>query len=133
MKIERIAAIILVLNALAFIVFGAQWLLNPIKMSGPLGIVLSNADAITDAQAVYGGLELGLGAFLILCALKQQMRLAGLFAATFSLAGLGLARILGILTVSSPITGATTQLVTTDVIGIAVNTIALIVFARKQN
>lgn len=133
MKIEKLAIIIIVLSAVAFCFFGVKWLINPMGMSGPLGIVLSNADAITDAQAVYGGLELGIGMFLLYCAYRQQFRFAGLLAATLTLTGLGFSRLFGIITVLGPITRATTQLLTTDLIGIFVNAIVCTLYARSSS
>jgi hypothetical protein len=131
MKNEKLAVVFLCLNAAAFGFFGVKWLMDPAGMAGPLGIVLSNADALTDAQAVYGGLELGLGLYLAWCALRQPLRFGGLLAATLALAGLGLSRLAGIVAVAGPISHATTQLLATDLVGIAVNAIALVLYARS--
>lgn len=133
MKIEKVAVTFLLLNAAAFGFFGVKWLMNPMAMAGPLGIILSNADAITDAQAIYGGLELGVAVFLVCCAFRQPLRFAGLLAATLVLTGLGLSRLVGILTVSGPITHVTTELLTTDLVGIAINAIVLGLYARSSS
>jgi hypothetical protein len=101
-------------------------------MAGPLGIHLGNADAITDAQAVYGGLELGLGAFLAVCAFRPDLRWAGLIAATLTLGGLALARSIGVLMVHTPITGATRQLLATDLGGTVLNAVVLVMAARRR-
>ena len=133
MKHEKLATAFLLLNATAFGFFGVKWLIDPMAMAGPLGIILSNADAITDAQAIYGGLELGVGVFLVCCAFNQSLRFAGLLAAMLVLSGLGLSRLVGILTVSSPITSATTQLLATDLVGIAINAIVFGLYAKSNS
>jgi len=42
---------VLCAGALAFGAFGAQWLIDPVAMAAPLGIVLTNGDATSDARA----------------------------------------------------------------------------------
>ncbi len=49
-------------------------------MATGLGIHLTNANAITNAQAVYGGLGLGIGLFLAICAARPGLQQAGLLA-----------------------------------------------------
>jgi hypothetical protein len=133
MNIQKITLIIIILNAIIFCLFGIKWLIDPIGMSLPLGINLTNPDAITDAQAVYGGLELGFGIFLIYCTIKEQLRFAGILAATLTLMGLGFSRLIGIITVSGTITKVTTELLVTDFFGIIVNTIVLFFYFRSSS
>ncbi len=122
---------LLLLNAAAFVFFGLKWLFTPVAMATGLGIQLTNADAITDAQAVYGGLELGVGIFLVVCALRPAMLFSGLLAATLALSGLGLCRGLGVVLATTHVTGATWQLLATDLTGATLNALALIVASRK--
>ena len=131
MKLHKGYATILLLNAAAFGFFGVKWLLTPVAMASGLGIHLTNADAITDAQAVYGGLELGVAVFLAICALRPALKWAGLLAATLTLAGLGTCRGLGILLTPEHVTGATTQLLATDLGGAVLNGVALLFASRK--
>ena len=51
-KVHKGSAAILLVDAAAFALFGVKWLLSPTTMAAVLGIQLTNADAITDAQAV---------------------------------------------------------------------------------
>ena len=124
--------ILLLLNAAAFAVFGVKWFLGPVAMATPLGIQLTNADAITDAQAVYGGLELGVGLFLALCARRADLHRIGLLAATLALSGLGLCRGLGVLLSAQHVTGATWQLLATDLTGATLNGLALFFVSRQK-
>jgi hypothetical protein len=132
-KKNPIYAVLLLLNAAAFAFFGVKWLLSPVAMAGGLGIQLTNADAITDAQAVYGGLELGVGIFLALCARRATLYQIGLLAATLALSGLGLCRGLGILLAAQHVTGATWQLLGTDLTGAVLNGVALFFVSRQPS
>ena len=132
MKKNLVYTGLLLLNAAAFVFFGLKWLFSPVVMATGLGIHLTNADAITDAQAVYGGLELGVGVFLVVCALKPAMQFAGLLAATLALSGLALCRGLGIVLATDHVTGATWQLLATDITGSTLNALTLIVASRRM-
>jgi hypothetical protein len=123
MRNPRLHSVVLLLNAASFCFFGVRWFLTPHVMSQPLGIVLTNADAVTDAQAVYGGLELGVGLFLAYCATRPHLRHVGLLASTLTLTGLGLTRLIGVAMSATPVTGATTQLLATDWLGIVLNSV----------
>ena len=109
----------LCLGAVAFWAFGLQWLAHPVVMAQPLGIVLTNGDATSDARAVYGGMELGLGLFLIYSCWAPQRRTQGLAAGALTLLGLGSARLAGILLAPEGVSAATLQLLGTDFAGVA--------------
>lgn len=123
---------VLCLGALAYGVFGVKWLVDPTGMATPLGITLNNGDATSDARAVYGGMELGLAAFLAFCATARSRRTLGLVAAVFSLLGLGCSRLIGILLVDSAVTGGTWQLLGTDFGGATLCAVAFFV-SRKND
>lgn len=124
---RRFALAVLGLGAVGFAVFGVQWFANPIGMAQPLGIVLGNGDATSDARAVYGGLELGFGLFLAYSALSPARRTQGLAAGALTLGGLGFARIAGIALAPDGVSRATYSLLATDLIGIVVFTAAFVV------
>jgi Domain of unknown function (DUF4345) len=115
-KSEVFPLVMLVLGAIGFALFGVKWLLNPTGMATPLGIVLTNGDATSDARAVYGGMELGFGLFLAYSAIAPARRTQGLAGAAIVLAGLGLSRSVGILAADS-VTSGTYALLATDVTG----------------
>lgn len=121
---------ILGLGALGFAIFGVQWLANPIAMAQPLGIVLTNGDATSDARAVYGGLEIGLGLFLAYSAWSPARRTQGLAAGALTLGGLGLARIAGVLVAPGGAGHTTDMLMITDLTGITLFTVAFLVSRR---
>jgi uncharacterized protein DUF4345 len=121
---------ILGLGALGFAVFGVQWLANPTAMAQPLGIVLTNGDATSDARAVYGGFEIGFGLFLAYSAWSPARRTQGLAAGALSLGGLGLARIAGVALAPGGASHPTFVLMATDLIGIALFVTAFLVSRR---
>jgi hypothetical protein len=123
---------ILGLGALGFAVFGIQWLTDPAAMAQPLGIVLTNGDATSDARAVYGGLEIGLGLFLAYSAWSPARRTQGLAAGALALGGLGLARIAGVLVAPNGVGHATHLLLITDITGITLFVVAFLVSRRSD-
>jgi hypothetical protein len=118
---------VLCLGAVGYAAFGVQWLAHPEAMARELGIILTNADATSDARAVYGGMELGFAAFLAYSAWSPARRSQGVAAAMLVLTGLGLARLAGILVAPDAVTGATKQLLGTDLGGAALCTVAFFV------
>jgi hypothetical protein len=88
----RLPALALALGALGFIGFGLAFLLAP----GLLGLVeldASTPSARSDVRAVYGGIELGVGAFLAVCARRAPWQRAGLTAQALMLGGAALGRV----------------------------------------
>jgi len=93
MSIGRIALFVSVLGW----AFGAAFLAWPVELVAPVGIELPSATARTDVRAVYGGLQLGLAAFLAYCAASPARTVVGLAATTACIAGLAAGRFLGVL------------------------------------
>ena len=87
--------IFLAISMLVFLGIGVWLLIYPDALAG-LGIELKEPAARIDVRATYGGLDLGLAAFLIWCLLRDERLRTGLVAVGFVCAGLGLTRLLGI-------------------------------------
>lgn len=86
---------LVLVNGILFISFGLGFMLAPVFFSSLFtGAQLSTSSAIIDVRATYGGLSLGLGIWLIICA-KQHIRL-GLVGSFTVLASLIIGRITGI-------------------------------------
>ena len=92
---KRLGNIILVLAGLGFLGFGLAILVQPALVLGKVGISGTPA-GLVELQAFYGGLELGLGAFLVACARNAQWQRAGLWSVALVNGGIGLARLVGI-------------------------------------
>lgn len=84
--------IVLVLVGLGFLGFGAWLAVSPQTALEPLGIHATDAGWI-ELRAFYGGLELGLAAFLFMAAWRDDWRRAGLWVALLGNAGIGLTRL----------------------------------------
>lgn len=92
---ERFGTAVLVLAALGFLGFGLAIVAAPEAVLAPVGIS-GTAAGLVELRAFYGGLELGLAAFLFACAAKPAWRAPGLLAVGLSNAGIAAARLLGI-------------------------------------
>ncbi len=84
------------LLAIGFAGFGAAYAVRPSDMAALTGIVLPDDSATIDYAATYGGLQLGLAAFLATCALRSQWTRLGLRAGGWTLAGIAGVRLAGI-------------------------------------
>jgi hypothetical protein len=96
------ARIVLVLNGVVYLGFGAVSLLSPETIAGPAEYILSSLAAFTEFRAFYGGYELGTGAFLLLCATRRKWWRIGLMASVLLIGGTGAGRIYGLITDGQP-------------------------------
>lgn len=92
---ERFRIAVLLLAGLGFLAFGVAIVAAPEAVLGSVGISGTTAGLI-ELRAFYGGLELGLGAFLLACAAKPAWREPGLWSVALVNGGIGAARLLGI-------------------------------------
>ena len=83
------------LLAIGFAGFGAAYAGRPSDMATLTGIVLPDGSATIDFAATYGGFQLGLAAFLALCAVREPWIRAGLTAGGLALAGIAVVRLAG--------------------------------------
>ena len=72
------AKILLVVYGVVTAAFGAWALAAPQSLAGLLGYTLLTPGAVTELRAFYGGLELALGGYWLLAALRRDMLAAGL-------------------------------------------------------
>lgn len=91
----RLAVTVLVLAALGFLGFGVAIVAAPEAVLGGVGITGTPA-GVVELRAFYGGLELGLAAFLLACAAKPAWRQPGLWLVALGNGGIAAARLLGI-------------------------------------
>lgn len=69
----------LILNGVLYIALAAWCTILPMKTSAAIGFGLPNSSAKSEYLVVYGGLELAMGLFFLLCAFKANMLEAGLW------------------------------------------------------
>jgi hypothetical protein len=110
----------LLLDALLFGAFGALYWVIPEQMAVKVGIVVTGRPGIIDLQGLYGGLEVGLAAFLIYCTRSPERLRLGLVAGSFALAAIALSRIVAIVHFGLPDAGVA-GLVALDLCGAILN------------
>lgn len=99
--VHPFARVVLWLDALAFLGFGVAFLVAPVAMAAFVELGAESPIARVEVRAMYGGLELGIGAFLLACALRPSWTMPGLVAGTSMFAGLGGVRLLSALATGS--------------------------------
>ena len=77
-----------------FMLMGVLYALNPSGMLSITGMQIPTSQATIDAVAVYAGIQLGFGGFLIMAARNAALQLAALLSTACILGGLALARTL---------------------------------------
>ena len=92
------AKLLLIINGLTFIIYGLACAFDPSLPAGYIGMELGQAGGHVEFLAMYGGLQAALGIFFLYCGLHSSSRKAGLKCLALFLGGLGLARLVGLLT-----------------------------------
>jgi hypothetical protein len=89
--------LILAVIALSYAGFGFAFLFKPDEWGAMVSVAFTTSAGRTDFRAVYGGLEFGVGVFLLLCALRREFVRLGLFASACALVAMATARSTGML------------------------------------
>ena len=87
---------VLVLAGLGFLGFGGWLLVDPVGGLASVGIAGTTPAGVVELRAFYGGLEVGLGLFLLMCAAKPDWRVPGLWLVLLGNLAIGLTRLYGI-------------------------------------
>jgi hypothetical protein len=89
------ARIVLALSAIMYAGFGTAYLARPKAMAKLTHFELPTPTAVTEIRAFYGGMELGLAALLVVCAIRPAWAGAGLLALALLSGGAAVARLVG--------------------------------------
>lgn len=95
---SKLPRIVLAISALVFLSFGFVCMFWPQAIMGLAHIELSHPSALTEIRAFYGGLELGLGAFLVHCVVNQRHLSTGLWLCVLIMSGIVIGRLIGVAT-----------------------------------
>jgi hypothetical protein len=79
-----------------FVAFGVAFLLAPAKVAGFADLSTTGKNGLIELRAFYGGIELGLGAYFAIAALRSSWHVPALWAAFMAMLGVVGARIYGI-------------------------------------
>ncbi|MBB2495340.1 DUF4345 family protein [Aquipseudomonas ullengensis] len=90
------ARILLIVQALILVGFGLAYFIRPQEMANLSGMLLMEPAAITDVRAYYGGLQLGLGLYLVLALVRQEWLRGALALLVLLYASLFVARLGGL-------------------------------------
>jgi hypothetical protein len=88
----RLSGALLLLSGLSLLGVGATGLSSPESLLAPLEIHLSSPSAQNEIRAAYGGMHLGVGLFLVVCALFRRLRAPALWLNLAFMGGLTLGR-----------------------------------------
>ena len=116
--------IVLALNA-AFVLFsGVACILAPTSLAQQAGLSVTPS-ALTEIRAFYGGLQVGIGCFLMWCIRGRETTFAGLLLVVVGVGGAGIARVLGMLVDREPtafhLTNLTIEAITVAVVAVALS------------
>lgn len=89
------AKLVLYLSAATFAGFGGWLMVAPEALEGAASLGLSAPEARAEIRAMYGGLELGIAAYLLWCAGRPARYQAGLTLSALAFFGLGTGRLAG--------------------------------------
>lgn len=89
-------------NSVLYIALGIWCTVSPEGTANSIGYVLSNGSAHCEYLTVYGGLEIGLGVFFAICAIRRDLYFAGLVFGAASYGGIAVWRIVSVATNADP-------------------------------
>lgn len=90
------ARIVLSIQIAALLVLGLAYFIRPEEMASFSGALLMGSAAVTEVRAYYGGLQLGLAAYLAMALLRQDLLRPALLLLVLLYSSLVLARIAGL-------------------------------------
>ena len=91
------AQALLMLNGLILAGYGAACLVSPALPAAYMGVELGSAGGPVEFMAMYGGLQLAAGLYFMRCGIASSRVLEGIRLMAVLFAGLGLARLAGLL------------------------------------
>ena len=83
-------------GGLGFFLFGWAYLILPEFMVNLSGMQVPIGPAITDTRAMYGGYQIGFGAFTLFCATRPHLLTAGMLALILAYGGIVICRVIGL-------------------------------------
>ncbi len=89
--------VVLSLAGLMYLGFGVAFLVAPAPMAELVHLSVEHPVARTEVRAFYGGLEMGLGLFLLLCLARRGAARLGALALALLAGGTALGRVFGII------------------------------------
>jgi hypothetical protein len=123
MSLDRV---VLALSGAFVLLAGVACVVGPASFSQQAGLS-ATPSALTEIRAFYGGLQVGVGCFLIWCVRQRALTFAGLLLVAFAVGGAGVARALGMLIDQAPTAFHLTNL------AVEATTVALVAVALSRH
>ncbi len=121
---------VLWLSAVVFVITGAVFTVMPQSMFADIGLIVPDGSPVTELRAVYGGLEVGLGLFLVVCAWRGGVATElGLLLSFLSFLGLAAYRVVGMF-VEGPQVALMSTLLLMEASGVVFAVSGLLVLSR---
>ena len=98
MSLDRV---VLALSSAFVLLAGVACIVAPASFAQQAGLSAAPS-ALTEIRAFYGGLQVGIGCFLIWCIRQRTLTFAGLLLVAFAVGGAGIGRVLGMLIDQAP-------------------------------
>jgi hypothetical protein len=92
-----LASRILAVGGLILLGYGAVFFASPALLGDLVGLSFTSPNAPVEIRSFYGGLELGMGTFLLVCSRRPPLVAGGLLFCALAFSCAGLARLAGIL------------------------------------
>lgn len=117
---------VLALSSAFVLLAGVACVVGPASFAEQAGLS-ATPSALTEIRAFYGGLQIGVGCFLIWCIRQRTLTFAGLLLVAFAVGGAGMARALGLIIDQAPTAFHLTNL------AVEVMTVALVAVALSRH
>lgn len=88
--------VFLILTGLAWLPYGVMCLLDPGLLADAAGVTSANATGAIELRAMYGGLQVAIGALAFAALVRPSLVRTAITAQAFLVGGLGSARLLGL-------------------------------------
>lgn len=101
-KRDPVPRAVVAVSALVFLGFGFAFLLAPAQMAAHINLLPDTPTALSDIRAVYGGLEVGLGLYLGIAALRRSWLASAVTLLSIAFAGVVAGRITSLVVDGTP-------------------------------
>lgn len=92
----RFTQVFLVLCGLAFVLIGINTFVDPLRAVAPLELNVNTVSALNELRATYGGMQIGIGLFLLAGVWRAALTRPALLAQALLVGGLVIGRLVGI-------------------------------------
>jgi len=121
---------ILFITGITYVIFAVAFILFPVMMATKFDTALETPTALSNFRSAQGGLQLGLGAYLICCGIRKSWVRSGLAAQALTSGGFVIGRVVSLFVDGEP-KPVTYGLLLVEIVGCAVALVLLQVSRQK--